>query len=295
MRTLLPASLFLASLFLAALLRAAPPPAGEAFTYKHVGDKALRLEVYKPPGWQPSDRRPAIVFFHGGGWVQGSPGQFGHQSAYLAERGLVAISVQYRLMPKDTYERGTVPVACIKDAKSAFRWVRAHAATLGIDPARLGAGGGSAGGYLAAAIAFVPGFDDAADDRTVPLNPAVLILFNPALGQRIGDPVDPAQAERLGPRLDDFMKASPANHVRPGGPPTLIMHGEIDTTIPPAQMLRFQEIMRAAGNRCDVVLYPGQGHSFFNHDKAGGRNYTETMRATEQFLASLHWLDPAGK
>ena len=286
------AFLFVA-LLLPVFLRAEPPPVGEPRFYKKTSDTALSLHVFKPAGWRAEDRRPAIVFFHGGGWVQGTPNQFARQAAYLAERGLVAISVQYRLMPKENYRAGALPVACIEDAKSAFRWVRAHAAELGIDPARLGAGGGSAGGYLAAMIALVPGFDDAADDRTIPLEPAVLILFNPALGTRLGDPVDPGQAERQGARLDQFLKNSPANYVRPGAPPTLILHGELDTTIPPAQILRFQENMRALGNRCEVILYPGQAHSFFNYDKAGGRNFAETMRATEQFLVSLHWIEAA--
>jgi len=267
-----------------------PPPVGEFITYKRVGDTELRLHVFKPAGWRATDRRPAIVFFHGGGWVQGTPVQMARQSAYLATRGMVALSVQYRLLSKDTYQPGTVPVACIEDAKSAFRWVRAHAAELGIDPARLGAGGGSAGGYLAAMLALVPGFDDPADDRAIPLAPAALVLFNPALGTRVGDPVDAGMAERQGARLDDFLKNSPANHVGSGAPPTIIFHGELDTTIPPAQILRFQENMRIAGNRCEVILYAGQKHSFFNADKAGGRYLYETMTAADRFLASLGWL-----
>jgi len=265
-------------------------PVGEPTTYKVVAGEALSLQVFKPMGWSAADRRPALVFFHGGGWVQGQPAQLARQCHYLASRGLVAITVQYRLMPKATYRPGELPLVCIADAKSAFRWVRAHAAQLGIDHARLGAGGGSAGGYLAAMLGLVPGFDDPADDHAVPLAPAALVLFNPALGYRVGDPVDAGMAERQEERLGEFLRHSPANHVGAGAPPTIIHHGDQDTAIPPAQIRRFAELMRTAGVRCEAIFYPGQGHSFFNYDKAGGRNFVETMIATDRFLASLGWL-----
>ena len=98
-----------------------------------------------------------MVFYFGGGWVRGNPAQFERQSEHLASRGMVGIRVEYRVMPKG--DSGP-PVICCQDAKSAMRWVRAHAAELGIDPERIAAAGGSAGGHLAAFVSLVEGLDD---------------------------------------------------------------------------------------------------------------------------------------
>ena len=147
----------------------------EVRAYKQTEAKELALHIFNPEGHQASDQVPAIVFFFGGGWSGGSTGQFYKQSAYLASRGVVAICADYRTKKAG----GVTPDGCVSDAKSAMRWVRAHAAELGVDPDRIAAGGGSAGGHLAAAVALVDGFDDAEDDLSVSCRPVALVLFNP--------------------------------------------------------------------------------------------------------------------
>jgi len=146
-------------------------------TYKTVGDVKLDLTIQFPEGWKAEDKRPAIVFFFGGGWSAGSPTQFENQAKYLASRGMVAMAADYRVKTR----HGVKANVCVADAKSAMRWVRANAAKLGIDPQRLAAGGGSAGGHLAAAVALLPGLDDPTDDKSVSCVPNALVLFNPAL------------------------------------------------------------------------------------------------------------------
>ena len=86
-------------------------------TYKTVGDRELKLYVNYPPGWKPSDTRPAIVFFFGGAWRSGSVAQFAVQADYLARRGLVAARADYRIKNKD----GVTPDKCVEDARSAVR------------------------------------------------------------------------------------------------------------------------------------------------------------------------------
>lgn len=120
----------------------------------------LKLQVFLPEGWQASDQRPAAVFFHGGGWHGGGPDHYYPQSRYVALRGMVGISVEYRTINRF----GTSPRECVKDGKSAMRWVKTHAAKLGIDPDRIVAGGGSAGGHIAAATALVSAFDEEGED-----------------------------------------------------------------------------------------------------------------------------------
>ena len=113
----------------------AAKPEGKPHVYKTIGQRELTLYVTTPDDWKPSDRRPAIVFFHGGGWVGGQPGQFTEHSKYLASRGMVAVQVEYRLLDRKSNDP---PTACVNDAKSAMRWVRSHADELGIDQQRVG-------------------------------------------------------------------------------------------------------------------------------------------------------------
>ncbi|MGH9935312.1 MAG: alpha/beta hydrolase, partial [Blastocatellia bacterium] len=152
-------------------------PGSEAKVYKTVGATELLLHIYQPAERQAGAARPAIVFFFGGGWRTGSPAQFAEHCKYLSARGMVAISVEYRVRSR----HGVTPRECVADAKSAIRWVRAHARELGVDAQRIVAGGGSAGGHLAAAAALVKGFDESGEDLKISSAPNALVLFNPAL------------------------------------------------------------------------------------------------------------------
>ena len=145
--------------------------------YKTVNDTELKLHVYIPEGHRTSDKRPAVIFFFGGGWNNGSPGQHYSQCAHLASRGMVAMSAEYRVKSRNQ----TTPKECVEDGKSAIRWVRAHAAELGIDPTRIAAGGASAGGHVAAAAGTVNSFDATSEDLSVSSRPDALVLFNPVI------------------------------------------------------------------------------------------------------------------
>src|SRR5215213_7132836 len=105
--------------------------AEDSVTYKRVGDRELKLFIDKPASWKPGAGLPAVVYFFGGGWVGGKPGQFMPQSEYLATRGVVGVRVEYRVIPKG--DSGP-PTICVNDAKSAVRYLRAHAKELGVDP-----------------------------------------------------------------------------------------------------------------------------------------------------------------
>ena len=148
----------------------------ERVVYKTVGDVKLHLHIFRPTV-KSSRARPAIVFFFGGGWRGGSPRQFQHQCRYLASRGMVAMTAEYRIRNL----HGTLAHKCVSDGKSAIRWVRANARKLGIDPHRIAAGGGSAGGHVAACTGVLPGFEEKGEDTKIKSVPDALVLFNPAV------------------------------------------------------------------------------------------------------------------
>ena len=159
---------------MAAQSKVAAPNPDRQIVCRSVGGRDLKLHVFDPA---PETRKPmpAVVFFFGGGWKGGTPSQFYHQSKYLAGKGVLAISADYR-----TERNGGVPPSeCVKDAKAAIRYVRAHAKELGIDPERIAAGGGSAGGHLAAATGTVVGFEHDREDLSISSRPNAMLLLNP--------------------------------------------------------------------------------------------------------------------
>ncbi|MGE4490120.1 MAG: alpha/beta hydrolase, partial [Kiritimatiellales bacterium] len=221
--------------------------------YKKVGDVELTLHIFNPPGHKQGDKTPAIVFFFGGGWKGGAPSAFYKQSSYLASRGMVAICADYRTAKR----HGTTPQECVKDGKSAMRWVRSHAKELGIDPDMLAAGGGSAGGHVADATALVDKFNEAGEDTSVSCRPDALVLFNPVFDNGPNG----YGYDRVKGYWKDF---SPMEHISKDAPPTLVQLGTKDSLIPVATAEKYKALMEKAGVRCDLVLYEGQPHGFFN-------------------------------
>lgn len=217
------------------------------YVYKKTEQKDLKLLVHTPDGWAAGDRRPAIVFFFGGAWVQGSPQQFLGQAEYFARRGMVAVRVDYRVK--------ITPIVCLEDAKSSIRWLRAHAGELGIDPGRIVASGGSAGAQLAIAAA-IPGSPDAKeDDRKHSARPDVLVLFNPPLNM---------QTEAFAKMLtsEEKTSVSPLHHVAKDLPPIILFYGVQDPFYKQGQ--EFLAASRKVGARAVLYSAAGRGHGFFN-------------------------------
>ncbi len=296
---------------------------GERHVYKTVGDRELCLWQIRPTsGDIKSDAKssaPAIVFFFGGGWTSGSPEQFLSQAQHLANRGMVAIVADYRVASRD----GVKAVSCVEDAKSAIRWVRANASRLGVDPSRICAAGGSAGGHIACCTALIKGFDAKDEDDSVSSAPNALALFNPAvvLSPIDGLPLDDAskkKADGIEARLGvEPTKLSPAHHVRKDLPPCVIFHGEADTTVRIQTVEKFTELMTKAGNRCELHRFPGAPHGFFNAraEAANGTKpgqkksakspkaqsageqrqgwHEQTLKQLDDFLVSLNWISAA--
>ncbi len=258
----------------------AAEPTGQKYVYKTIDGKELAIYVTRPPEWAASDSRPAILFFHGGGWVGGAPGQFTEHAAYFASRGLVCFQAQYRLL---SGKNSDPPTVCIRDARSAMRWVRSRAGEFGIDPNRIASAGGSAGGHLAATLGTIDAHDEPGEDTAVSVRSNAMILFNPVFDNGPGG----WGTKRVGDRFKEF---SPAHNITAATPPAIVFLGDSDDLIPVATLNSFQEKMKAVGCRCETQVFPGMPHGFFNHGKHGNRPYTETVVAADRFLESLGWL-----
>jgi len=258
----------------------------ELLTYKTIGDVKLQFHLFKPANHKPTDKKPCIVFFFGGGWVGGTPSQFYPQCRYLASRGMVAISAEYRV--KNTHK--TTPYECVKDGKSAVRWIRKHAGELGVDPNRIAAAGGSAGGHVAAATGTVKGFEEPSEDKTISSRPNALVLFNPVYDNGpTGFGYD-----RVKDRWREF---SPMHNIDKHTPPTIVFLGARDKLIPVATAEKYKELMKKASVRCELHVYIDQPHGFFNYRNGKNPYYNQTVIAADKFLTSLGYLkgDPTLK
>jgi acetyl esterase/lipase len=239
-------------------------PADARETYAVAGGQPLSAVVYRPkPGPAPV---PVIMFIHGGGWIAGRAGELEYDLRWFADRGWLAISVDYRLATASEPTWDTAP----RDVACALVWVRANAARLGGDPDRLAVAGDSAGGNLAVNLAYA-----AAQGRArsgcggpVPVPRAVLVQYP------VVDPQDAydhgraaAFTERYlgGPpsRYPDRLRAiSSATYLSAAAPPTLIVEPDADRLVPTAGVLRFADLARAAGVDVTVCRIPYAGHGF---------------------------------
>lgn len=263
-----------------AVLAAVPSRADEAatksFTYKKAKQADLEILVHCPPGWKATDKRPAIVFFFGGGWTNGNVKQFESQASHLASRGMVAARADYRVKSR----QGVTPKECVEDAKSAVRWMRQNAAKLGIDPDRIVAAGGSAGGHIAACTSLAPGLDADGEDQNVSSKPNALVLFNPVLRF---DNV-PQLMERIGNDEALGKAISPTLYLSKDTPPTLLLYGTADLLL--AQGQEFAEKARELGQKTELFTAEGQRHGFFNRAP-----WTEkTTQRMDEFLVSIGYL-----
>jgi acetyl esterase/lipase len=245
----------------------------EEHVYKHTPQGDLNLHFYLPTDWKVADKRPVVLFFFGGGWRNGSHLQFVPQAEYFASRGLVAACADYRIESAHK----TTPDKCVEDAKSAMRWLRAKAGEFGVDPERIVAAGGSAGGHLAAATAVLPGFDTPGENPSVSCKPNALILFNPALDV-------PSMAVKDTDGKDIAAQFWPTRLLAKGVPPTIIFFGTNDRLL--AGGRDFFTKGRALGNRVELYTAADQPHGFFNRSP-----WNEvTAREADRFLVSIGYL-----
>ena len=248
-------------------------------TYKIIDGDTLDLIFKYPPNFKKSKKYPIIIFFFGGGWNGGTTQQFKPHAAYFASRGMITVLADYRVKSRHQ----TTPYESVADAKSAIRFLREHAKVLNVNKKKIVASGGSAGGHLAAACGVLTGLDEPSEDLKISSKANALVLFNPVFDNG----PDGFQNERMGER---WREISPAHNIEKGAPPTIVFLGTEDHLIPVEIAENYKAKMEALGGRCDLHLYEGEGHGFFNESKKDGLYYKKTVHETDLFLISLKYL-----
>ncbi len=247
--------------------------------YKQASGDDLRIYRIDPADHNPQkDKRAAAVFFFGGGWNGGSVRQFEPHAKYLAKRGMVVFLADYRVKSR----QNTTPRECVADGKSAIRWVRKNATRLGVDPNKIAAGGGSAGGHVAAATGICSGFDEPDEDAKISSRPNALLLFNPVYDNGPGG----FGASRV---TEWFPAISPAHNISKDNPPTIVFLGTKDKLIPVATAEKFRDDQKKAGVKSVLHLYKDQPHGFFNMGKSR-ESFIDTVLKMDQFLIDLGYL-----
>ena len=243
----------------------------QKYVYVKTPQGELAMHVHFPADWTEKDKRPAVVFFFGGGWTQGTVTQFEKQAEYLATRGLVAARADYRVKSRHNVN----PDKCVEDAKAAVRWLRQNAAALGVDPSRIAAGGGSAGGHIAAAGTICPGLEAEGQDLSISSKANLLLLFNPVLNTS-------GRGDRIG-SAEIAKKISPNDHLTKDAPPAVIFFGTSDALLETGQ--EYLKKAKELGLVAELYTAEGQAHGFFNKTP-----WTErTLFHLDEFLAKQGW------
>ena len=258
-----------------AVIRQAGVPKGEVYVYKQVDGVNREMEIYFPKGHDASKKTvPGIILFHGGGWGGGSRVAFADQCNYFASRGMVAATVTYRLRTKEDQalltEGQSTKRVCIPDVKSAIRWFKQNAEELGVDPNRIVAGGGSAGGHISLLGTTNPGLNDPGDPKGIDTSVAAYVLFNPALSQ--SDAKDPDV---------DFLQ-----HLKADFGPAIVFFGSEDKWLKNGWTPAAAKMKSLGITSVEMQIAEGQTHAFFNRQPWKDL----TLIAADQFLTKLGYL-----
>lgn len=252
----------------------------EEVVYKESPLQDLSLYIFGKK--EEGVKKPCLLFFYSSFWEAPAIGQFAPHATLLASLGMIAVVVEYRTSKGNVFYN---PSDSMADACSAIRWVRLNADEIGIDPEKVVGAGGSGGASLAVCSAMIPNLDDPTEDVSVSSRPNGLVLFNPVLDFSKKSMVHKLFADpKVAKTLD------PIRNIKPNAPPILIIHGGGDAMVPIRDSEVFTKRMQRKGNACDLLVYEGQGHSFYNFN-VSMEMYDSTMSEVETFLLEQEILE----
>ncbi|MCH2176614.1 MAG: alpha/beta hydrolase [Lentisphaeria bacterium] len=233
-------------------------------TYKVVNERKLQLHCFDVSSQHP---KPFVVFYFGGGWMNGNPTQFYPFSKALNQIGIQCYCAEYRIESMDQ----TAPNVCVEDAFSAWQFLIEQHKNEGLDLSKSISSGGSAGGHLAALLGCSSGYENA------PSRPNAMILYNPVYDNSS----DGYGYERV---KEWFPKISPLHNVDAKTPENIVFLGSEDDLIPVSTAKDFQQQCQQHGVKSELFIYPNEGHGFFNQ---GRYSYDDVLEKTISFVKRI--------
>lgn len=230
--------------------------------YGNVDGYSLKLDAYLPEEGGP---HPVLVCIHGGGWRSGDKGGFAREGIRYAQDGIATFSLNYRLSDVARYP------AAVDDCVAAMRFIRTNAERFGIDADRIAVKGGSAGAHLSLMMAFLEPDDDEVNANGEPIGNRVVCVVAQS-GPTDLTATDEMKSERLlvafmgGPYEENkerYEQASPVTHLSADDPPALLLHGDVDRTVPYTQAVILRDRMEEMGLSVELITIEGGGHGGF--------------------------------
>ena len=224
--------------------------------------RSLEADVFLPP--LEEKYRPAVLFIHGGGWIEGDRSQLRGYGILLARLGFVCMCNSYRLSNESIWP------AQIQDVNCAIRYLRANATDLGLDPDRIGVSGNSAGGHLslmAAATNYDQIFEGEGGNNEVSSEiKAVCAIYPPTTIRQLEmvNPLENAFLMLMGreAKKEDYDKASPLNYVTEDYPPCMLIHGSTDSVVRLKDSTKFYEKLMEFNRPASLHIFSEEEHAF---------------------------------
>jgi len=251
--------------------------------YKTIQGKQLHVDIFYTYQTIQKTDNPAIAFYHGGGWVFGSPSEFHEACKRYAKKGFITFSFEYRLSIKEdgTYPDPEItPVESVKDARSAIRWLKENASELKLDPEKIIASGQSAGGQLALSTSLLDDINETTDNLNIDPSPVALLLYSSNVNTM------EAWVDRiLGERREEIWSISPFHNLKPGMPPVIEFHGKEDPMVPFWIVEYFMSRTIELGNHFESVSFEGRKHYLAEGNDQYATYFDEAiMERTDRFL-----------
>ena len=227
------------------------------------GGRELKCDIYKPQNLK--NPTPVVLFFHGGGWRMGNKDMMESPALHLSNKGYVCIASEYRLNTESRWP------AQIEDVKAAIRWIRANAEELGINPEMICLQGHSAGAHLALHAAGTPNikaFSGKGGNPGIEESiAATAVFYAPVRFSMPGEKLSGASPLRAlmgndSGSAEEAKQASPIEYVSANFPPTLLLHGTGDKTVPPSSSMRMYEALTAVKANVELHMLSGLPHGF---------------------------------
>ena len=226
------------------------------------GGRSLEADIFLPP--LEEKNRPAVLFIHGGGWIEGDRSQLRGYGILLARLGFVCMCNSYRLSNESIWP------AQIQDVNCAIRYLRTNATDLGLDPNRIGVSGNSAGGHLslmAAATNYDQIFEGEGGSNEVSSEiKAVCAIYPPTTIRQLEmlNPLENAFLMLMGKeaKKEDYDKASPLNYVTEDYPPCMLIHGSTDSVVRLKDSTKFYEKLIEFNRPASLHIFSEEEHAF---------------------------------